>query len=58
MNEDVRKYIPELPDYGKKITLLHLRNHTSGLRDYLSLIELAGYNTDSVTTDTEPRAAI
>src|SRR5712671_3212067 len=51
VNDDVRKYIPELPDYGQKITILHLLNHTSGLRDYLTLMELAGINTDSVTTD-------
>ncbi|HMI51763.1 MAG TPA: serine hydrolase domain-containing protein [Candidatus Saccharimonadales bacterium] len=51
VSDDVRKYIPELPDYGKKITILHLLNHTSGLRDYLTLMELAGTNTDSVTTD-------
>src|SRR5208282_317064 len=51
VNDDVRKYIPELPDYGPKITLLPLLNHTSGLRDYLALMDLAGINTDSVTTD-------
>jgi CubicO group peptidase (beta-lactamase class C family) len=51
VNDDVRKYIPELPDYGQKITILHLLNHTSGLRDYLTLMELAGVDTDSVTTD-------
>ena len=51
VNDDVRKYIPELPDYGPKITILHLLNHTSGLRDYLTLMDLAGINTDSVTTD-------
>jgi CubicO group peptidase (beta-lactamase class C family) len=51
VNDDVRKYIPELPDYGPKITILHLLNHTSGLRDYLTLMELAGINTDNVTTD-------
>lgn len=51
VNDDVRKYIPELPDYGQKITILHLLNHTSGLRDYLTLMDLAGINTDSVTTD-------
>src|SRR5580704_8787462 len=34
-NDDVRKYIPELPEYGQKITVLHLPNHTIGLRDYL-----------------------
>jgi CubicO group peptidase (beta-lactamase class C family) len=51
INDDIRKYIPELPDYGQKITIVHLLNHTSGLRDYLTLMELAGINIDSVTTD-------
>jgi CubicO group peptidase (beta-lactamase class C family) len=51
INDDIRKYVPELPVYGQKITILHLLNHTSGLRDYLTLMDLAGVNTDSVTTD-------
>ena len=51
VNDDVRKYIPELPDYGHKISILELLNHTSGLRDYLTLMDLAGINIDSVTTD-------
>src|SRR6267143_815545 len=51
VNDDIPKYVPELPDYGRKITILHLLNHTSGLRDYLTLMELAGINMDSVTTD-------
>lgn len=58
VNDEVRKYIPELPDYGQKITILHLLNHTSGLRDYLTLMELAGINTDSVTTDEDALALI
>ncbi len=58
VNDDVRKYIPELPDYGKKITILNLLNHTSGLRDYLVLFDLAGVNTDSVTTDEEALSLI
>ncbi len=58
INDDVRKYIPELPDYGHKITVLHLLNHTSGLRDYLALFELAGVNIDSVTTDEDALAII
>src|SRR5713101_3417124 len=58
VNDDVRKYISELPDYGKKITILHLLNHTSGLRDYLALMELAGINTDSVTTDDDALALV
>lgn len=58
VNDDVRKYVPELPSYGQKITILELLNHTSGLRDYLSLMELAGINTDSVTTDADALALI
>jgi CubicO group peptidase (beta-lactamase class C family) len=58
INDDVRKYLPELPDYGKKITILQLLNHTSGLRDYLTLMELAGINTDSVTTDEDALALV
>src|SRR6266403_1333057 len=51
INDEVRKYIPELPDYGQKVTILHLLNHTSGLRDYLTLMDLAGIHIGSVTTD-------
>lgn len=58
VNDDIRKYVPEIPDYGHKITILHLLNHTSGLRDYLTLFELAGINTDSVTTDEDALAII
>ena len=58
VNDDVRKYIPEIPDYGKPITILNLLNHTSGLRDYLALFELSGINVDSVTTDDEALALI
>jgi len=58
VNDDVRKYIPELPDYGQKVTILQLLNHTSGLRDYLTLMELAGIDTDSVTTDQDALALI
>ena len=41
-NDDVRRWIPELPDYGTPITVSMLIHHTSGLGDYLSLFELGG----------------
>lgn len=56
LHDDIRKYLPELPEYGKTITILHLLNHTSGLRDYLTLFDLAGINTDSVTTSDDALA--
>src|ERR1700745_4157418 len=58
VQDDIRKYLPEIPDYGHTITIRHLLNHTSGLRDYLTLFELAGVNTDSVTTDDDALAII
>jgi CubicO group peptidase (beta-lactamase class C family) len=58
INDDIHKYLPELPDYGKTISILNMLNHTSGLRDYLALFELAGENIDSVTTDEEALALI
>ncbi len=42
LDEDIRKYLPEIPDYGIPITIRHLIHHTSGLRDYLALEDIAG----------------
>jgi len=42
LEDDIRIYFPELPDYGKKITVENLVHHTSGLRDYLQLMYLSG----------------
>lgn len=44
LDDDIRKYLGEMPDYGKRITLRHLANHTSGLRDLPSVLALAGWN--------------
>src|SRR5262249_14260837 len=32
LDDPVRKYIPELPDYGAPVTVRMLLNHTSGVR--------------------------
>jgi CubicO group peptidase (beta-lactamase class C family) len=58
LSDDIRKFLPEIPDYGHTITILHLLNHTSGIRDYLTLFELAGVNIDGVTTDDDALAII
>jgi CubicO group peptidase (beta-lactamase class C family) len=42
LDDNIRKYIPELPDYGTPITIRHLIHHTSGIRDYLTLEDIAG----------------
>lgn len=50
LKDDIRKYIPELPDFGNTITLDHLATHTSGLRDQWNLVTMAGYRMDDVIT--------
>ncbi|MDN5286221.1 MAG: penicillin-binding protein [Mucilaginibacter sp.] len=50
LDDDVRKYIPELPDYGTPIKIRHLLAHTSGLRDQWAILTLAGWRMDDVIT--------
>lgn len=42
LDDDIREYIPELPQYDHPITIRHLIHHTSGIPDYLALWQLAG----------------
>jgi CubicO group peptidase (beta-lactamase class C family) len=51
LDDEVRKHVTELPDYGRPLTIRHLLTHTSGLRDYLELMALAGWNFEDVSTD-------
>lgn len=53
LDDDVRKYLPEMPDYGQLITIRHLLHHTSGIRDYLTLMSLAGERDDDFFVDGE-----
>lgn len=43
LDDDVRKHVPELPDYGDTITIRHLLTHTSGLRDWGSVAAIGGW---------------
>jgi CubicO group peptidase (beta-lactamase class C family) len=53
LDDDVHQYIPELPDFGQRITLREMMHHTSGLRDQWALLGLAGwrYSQDLITDD-------
>ncbi|MGH9741938.1 MAG: serine hydrolase domain-containing protein [Candidatus Acidiferrum sp.] len=53
LDDDVRKYIPELPSYGKTITLREMLHHTSGLRDIFGLLLLGGRNVEDIHTTPE-----
>ncbi|MGH7562224.1 MAG: serine hydrolase domain-containing protein [Gemmatimonadales bacterium] len=41
LDDDIRKHLPEIPDYGNRITIRHLLTHTSGLRDQWDLLYMA-----------------
>jgi len=51
VDDDVRKFLPEIPAYGSRITLHHLMTHTSGMRDYAGLFDLAGVPEQNLTND-------
>ncbi len=51
LDDDIRKYLPEIPQYQSPITIRHLIYHTSGIRDYLDLTGLSGRRTEDVNTD-------
>lgn len=53
LDDDVRTYIPELPDFGQTVTLRHLLTHTSGYRDYLTALAMSGlvYPEDHIDRD-------
>ncbi len=42
LDDEIQEYVPEMPRYERPITVRHLVHHTSGVRDYLSLMSYAG----------------
>jgi len=51
LDDEVRKTIPEMPDFGHRITFNNLIHHTSGLRDQWDLQRLAGWRDDDLITE-------
>ena len=51
INEDVRTYLPWVPDFGEEIRISHLLHHTSGLRSLHALLGLAGWRGDDGRTN-------
>jgi CubicO group peptidase (beta-lactamase class C family) len=52
LDDDVRKHIPEIPDFGTPVKLRHLLYQTSGLRDWLSVLQISGRDKEEVTFET------
>lgn len=46
LEDDIRDYVPDLPDFGETVTLHHLVTHTSGYREFLNTLALAGVRID------------
>ncbi|MFY1828440.1 serine hydrolase domain-containing protein [Myxococcus fulvus] len=51
LDDDVRKHVPELPEYGKRITVAHLMHHINGLREQGQLLSLAGWRGEDLFTE-------
>jgi CubicO group peptidase (beta-lactamase class C family) len=51
LDDDVRQHVPEVPNFGKTITVRHLIHHTSGLREYLPLATYAGWRSGDALTE-------
>lgn len=48
LDDDIRTYLPDVPDFGNTITIRHLLHHTSGLRDWVQSLVIAGDMMDDV----------
>src|SRR5947209_3162081 len=46
LDDPIQKWVPEVPSFGATITVKHLLHHTSGLRDYFTLLAVSGWPTD------------
>jgi CubicO group peptidase (beta-lactamase class C family) len=58
IDDDVRKYVPEVPDYGVTITLRHLLYHTSGLRNHFLLSQLSEWRWGDLETRIDALATV
>ena len=57
LSDDIRKHLPELPDYGHTVTVDHLLTHTGGIRDWTGMLPLAPEGTDVVSLIHAPARA-
>ncbi len=58
LDDEIQKYLPEIPRYPAPITIRHLLHHTSGLRDYIDILESSGVPEEMVTTDRDALDAL
>jgi CubicO group peptidase (beta-lactamase class C family) len=57
-DDDIRRFLPELPEYAKTVTVRHLLHHRGGLKDYIDPLLAGGADYADVTTAAEALAVI
>jgi CubicO group peptidase (beta-lactamase class C family) len=57
-DDDIHKFVPEMPRYDPPITIRHLIRCEDGLRDYWHLMQLAGWNIDDAWTEKDMFALV
>lgn len=58
LHDDVRKWVPELPRLGHRVTLRDLLHHTSGWRDYTDILLIDGVREEAVATAADALRAL
>ena len=58
IDSDVRRYLPDFPDLGHRITLAHLMHNTSGIRDMLEVMRAGGADLGQPCTPEDLLAAV
>jgi CubicO group peptidase (beta-lactamase class C family) len=58
LDNEIQRFIPEIPRYSHPVTIRHLLHHTSGLRDYIDILGWSGISDEAVTTDRDALDAI
>ncbi|GAB5454787.1 MAG: hypothetical protein Hens2KO_10160 [Henriciella sp.] len=58
LDADIRTYIPDFPATNPVITVRHLLDHTSGLRERNTLAEMAGWLPDDIRTESQMRGLV
>lgn len=58
LDDDIRRWFPEIPDYGRPVTIRHMIHHTSGIGDTYRLMDEAGVNVADVVADSAVVALI
>jgi len=51
LEDDIRSFFPEIPNYNDVVKIRHLLNHSSGIRGYHTLMYLSGFDYDKIYYD-------